>query len=498
MVNSQFARFGLSQPVLQAVAAMGFEEPSPIQAQAIPALMERRDVAGLSQTGSGKTAAFAIPAVERCLAGGRGLKVLVLCPTRELAVQISGEFEKVAASARGVSVLPIYGGQSYSVQYRGLKDGANVVVGTPGRILDHLERGSLKLEGVEMVVLDEADRMLDMGFREDIAAILAATPEGRQTALFSATMNREVERLVDSLTRDALKIRIGAESLPAPDIEERVYDIGRTDRVEAVRRVLACEGIEYGIIFCSTKLTVDRVMEELNDAGLVCDRLHGDMTQAMRERVLARFRERRISYLVATDVAARGIDVADVEGVINFDLPRDLDDYVHRIGRTGRAGRSGKALSLATRRDAFHVRRIEHSVRRRFPIIPLPGREEIEELRLKALLDRVRVVLEGGEFKLRDHLLTDFIGGEWGPRAVVSAMLEVMAYPKGRPKVEEPRAEDRGSYGPPRRRDGRSGYGGEGGGRGGRRDDREGRDRGPGRPPMRRKNGREGRELPKG
>ena len=338
MPKKLFAELGLSVELLKAVERMGFEEASPIQSATIPALLGGADVVGQSQTGSGKTAAFALPAIELVDASLRAAQVLILCPTRELAVQVAEEVAKLAAFKRGVRELPIYGGQSYQRQFRGLHAGAQIIIGTPGRIMDHLQRGTLKLDQVRMIILDEADRMLDMGFVDDIKTILSHAPEPRQTVFFSATLPRPIQELIKTFTRNPVSIRIEDQALTIPAIDQVYYEVDRRFKVEVLCRLIDLQDIRFGIIFCATKMMVDELAEHLVARGYLADKLHGDMSQAMRERVMAKFRKRGLEFLVATDVAARGLDVEEIEVVFNYDLPHDGEDYVHRIGRTGRAG----------------------------------------------------------------------------------------------------------------------------------------------------------------
>jgi ATP-dependent RNA helicase DeaD len=347
MQKLPFAELGLSPEILKAVEKLGYEEASPIQSAAIPVLLAGADVIGQSQTGSGKTAAFAIPAIELVDPNLREVQVLVLCPTRELAVQVAEEVAHLATFKRGVRELPIYGGASYDRQIRGLKDGTQIVIGTPGRVMDHLERGTLRTDSFKMVILDEADRMLDMGFRDDIDVILGQSPTERQTVLFSATMPAGIRSLIKKHTRDAVQVKIEQVALTIPAIDQVYYEVDRRSKLEALCRIIDLQDIKCSIIFCATKMMCDQLTEHLAARGYVADKLHGDVTQAGRERVMKRFREKKIEFLVATDVAARGLDVDDIEVVFNYDLPHDGEDYVHRIGRTW-AGR--------TNRPRHHIR----------------------------------------------------------------------------------------------------------------------------------------------
>ncbi|MBP8257910.1 MAG: DEAD/DEAH box helicase, partial [Opitutaceae bacterium] len=321
MEKRPFSELGLSPEVLKAVDKMGFEEASPIQTAVIPLALSGRDIVGQSSTGSGKTAAFAIPAISKVDSHVRAVRVLILCPTRELAVQVSEEVGKLSHFKRGLHSVPIYGGQSYERQFRALAAGVQVVIGTPGRLLDHMERGTLKLDGLRMVILDEADRMLDMGFRDDIERILSAVPGNRQLLFFSATMPRGIQEMIKRYSKDPAWVKIEAVTQNAPKVEQVYFEVERRSKVEVLTRVIDLHDFRYGIIFCSTKIMVDELDDHLHSRGYATDRLHGDMSQAQRDRVMEKFRRRGFEFLVATDVAARGIDLDDLEVVFNFDLP---------------------------------------------------------------------------------------------------------------------------------------------------------------------------------
>jgi len=359
MQTKLFSELGLSPESLKAVDKLGFEQASPIQAATIPLLLQGVDVVGQSQTGSGKTAAFGLPAIEKVDVTKRQTQVLVLCPTRELAVQVSEQIHQLAFFKRGLHALPIYGGQSYDRQFMGLRQGAHIVIGTPGRVMDHMRRGTLRLDAVQLVVLDEVDVMLNMGFREDIEFILQASPATRQTVFFSATIPRPIQQLIEKFAKDPRNVRIEQKAMTVPTVEQIYYEVDRRYKVELLTRLIDIHDFKLGIIFCNTKRMVDDLVDHLNAQGYSADRLHGDMSQAMRDRVMNKFRKSDLEFLVATDVAARGIDVDDVQVVFNFDLPYDGEDYVHRIGRTGRQGRSGVAISFASGRELFQIRVIE-------------------------------------------------------------------------------------------------------------------------------------------
>ena len=327
--------------------------------------MQGKDVVGQSQTGSGKTVAFAAPAIEKVVVEERTTQVLILCPTRELAVQVAEEVHKLALFKRGLHALPIYGGQSYDRQLFGLRQGAHIVIGTPGRIMDHMRRGTLRLNTVKMVVLDEVDVMLNMGFRDDIELILQGTPKERQTVFFSATIPRPIQQLIEKYSRDPQIMRIEQKAMTVPTVEQFFYEVDRRYKVDLLTRLIDIHDFKLGLIFCNTRRMVDDLVEHLNAQGYSADRLHGEMTQMMRDRVMNKFRKSGLEFLVATDVAARGIDVENIEVVFNYDLPYDGEDYVHRIGRTGRQGRSGRAISFASGREVFQIRAIERYVNTR-------------------------------------------------------------------------------------------------------------------------------------
>ena len=425
MQKKLFSELGLSPEMLKAVARVGYEEASPIQSEAIPVLLGGADVFGQSQTGSGKTAAFAIPAIERVDASLRAPQVLILCPTRELAVQVAEEVAKLAFFKRGVRELPIYGGQSYERQFRGLQNGAHIVIGTPGRVMDHLERGTLRLDHLKMVILDEADRMLDMGFIEDIKTILSRMPEERQTVMFSATLPAPIRHLVESFMRHPVNIRIEAQTLTVPAIEQVYYELDRRAKVEVLCRLIDLEDIKFGLIFCATKMMVDELTEHLTARGYAADKLHGDMSQAMRERVMAKFRKRGLEFLVATDVAARGVDVDDIEVVFNYDLPQDSEDYVHRIGRTGRAGRSGKAITFVAGREIWKLQNIMRATKGKIHRARIPSAGEVEQKRTSVFYELLRDTLESGTYKRHDELIDQLLDQGHTPTDIASALIHL-------------------------------------------------------------------------
>jgi ATP-dependent RNA helicase DeaD len=403
-----FAALNLSPPVMRALHDMGFEEPSPIQARTIPLLLEGKDVIGQAQTGTGKTAAFGVPIVERVDTRLSHTQALVLTPTRELCLQVAGEMAKLGMY-RALNTLPIYGGQSIDRQVRALMHGVHVVVGTPGRVMDHLRRGTLKLDQVRMVVLDEADEMLDMGFVEDIEWILQQVPTPRQTLLFSATMPEPILRLARRYLTDPERVTIAPESLTVPQITQVYYEIRGHDRVEGLSRILDYENVERAIIFCRTKKGADELGEALQGRGYLAETIHGDLNQAQRNRVMKRFRDGQVELLVATDVAARGLDIENVTHVINYEIPQDPEAYVHRIGRTGRAGKSGEAITLIHPREYRQLRQIERAVRTRIDRREIPSLADLaERQREQAQKDLREAVEEGGLTEFR-QMLSDLL-----------------------------------------------------------------------------------------
>ncbi len=448
MTTKLFSELGISPELLKAIDKLGFEQASPIQAEALPVLMAGHDVVGQSQTGSGKTAAFAVPAIEKVDPQLRVVQVIILCPTRELAGQVSEEVHKLALFKRGIHALPIYGGQSYERQFLGLKAGAQIVIGTPGRVMDHMRRGTLRLDKVKMVILDEADVMLDMGFRDDIEIILQGVPKERQTVFFSATMPRPIQELIQKYSRDPQNVRIEHTALTVPTVEQIYYEVDRRYKIELLTRLIDIHDLKLGIIFCNTKRMVDELVDHLNAQGYSADRLHGDMSQAMRDRVMNKFRKSGLEFLVATDVAARGIDVDDVQVVFNYDLPYDAEDYLHRIGRTGRAGRSGRAISFVAGRELFQIYHIERFTKVKMHHGKPPTQNEVDEARANVFLVKLRATLQSGDFKRQDHLIERLLEEGFTSTDIASALLHQLQGGEGAPaakpaRVETPLREER-------------------------------------------------------
>lgn len=418
-----FAALGLSDALIATLSGLGYDEPTPIQAQAIPLLLAGRDVIAQAQTGTGKTAAFALPIIER-VTDDHAVQALVLAPTRELAVQVAEAIHRYGRH-RALRVLPIYGGQPIERQLRGLAQGAQVVVGTPGRVLDHLRRGSLRFDHLRMVVLDEADEMLDMGFAEELEAILQLAPAERQTALFSATLPPAVQNLTLRYTRQPVRVSIAAEQLAAPRIRQIYYEVLARDKLDALCRVLDAEMPQLAIVFCRTRQEADDIGERLQGRGYAAESLHGDLSQAVRDRVMRRFREGQLDVLVATDVAARGLDIAEVSHVINYDVPTDPESYVHRIGRTGRAGRDGVAITFITPRERRMLQTIERVTRTRIERCRMPTLADVAARRRAALRDQLREAMAAPGLESYAALV-DVLAGEHDVRALAAAAIKLL------------------------------------------------------------------------
>lgn len=392
----RFEELQINEDILKAVEDMGFEEASPIQAQSIPVIMTGRDIVGQAQTGTGKTAAYSIPLLQKIDPELKKVQAIVLCPTRELAVQVAEEIRKLAKYMSDIKVLPVYGGQEIVRQIKSLKTGVQVVVGTPGRVMDHMRRKTVKFDHVSMVVLDEADEMLDMGFREDMETILTDTPENRQTVMFSATMAKPIMEIARTFQQDAEVIKVVRKELTVENIDQFYYEVRPKNKNEVLCRLIDIYNPKLSVVFCNTKRQVDDLISELKGRGYFADGIHGDMKQAQRDRVMADFRSGKTEILIATDVAARGIDVEDVDIVFNYDLPQDEEYYVHRIGRTGRAGREGLALSFVSGKEVYKLKDIEHYCKTKIKAKPIPSLDDVKNTKLEVLFDKVRETVEAG------------------------------------------------------------------------------------------------------
>ena len=400
--KSLFSDLDLPAPLMRALADVGYESPSPIQAATIPPLLEGRDVLGQAQTGTGKTAAFALPILARLDARSKKPQALVLAPTRELAIQVAEAFQTYAQHLPGFQVLPVYGGQGYGQQLSALRRGVQVVVGTPGRVIDHLERGTLDLSELRCLVLDEADEMLRMGFIDDVEAVLKKTPDTRQVALFSATMPPQIKRIAQTYLKDPVEIAIKATTATAVNIRQRYWMVSGVHKLDALTRILEAEPFDAMIVFARTKLGTEELADKLAARGLAAAAINGDIEQKQRERIIAQLKDGRIDVLVATDVAARGLDVERISHVLNYDIPYDTESYVHRIGRTGRAGRSGEAILFVTPRERGMLRAIERATRQQIEQMELPSVEAVNERRVAKFLDRIGTGLQAedlGQFR---------------------------------------------------------------------------------------------------
>ncbi|QSZ66477.1 DEAD/DEAH box helicase [Methanofollis aquaemaris] len=441
-----FSSFPISPNILKAIEDMGFEEPTPIQKLAIPQILEGKDVTGQAQTGTGKTAAFGIPLVEKISPEDPRTQALILSPTRELALQTSGEIKRLSRHQGNLSVVPIYGGQPIGRQFGALRHGAQIIVGTPGRVIDHLERGTLSLDAVQTVVLDEADQMLDMGFREDIERILSETPEDRQTVLFSATMPGPIRDISRRFQRDPAFVRVQQKEMTVPQVEQLSVTVRGREKPEVLSMLLQIYNPELTIVFCNTKQGVDDLTTQLHTLGVRAEALHGGMKQVQRDRVMGRFRNDAIDVLIATDVAARGIDVEDVELVINYDLPQDIEYYIHRIGRTARAGRGGRAITFVGPRDGYRLRAIQRHSRARIHNLPVPTKRDVEESRMRNLAEKVRQTIEEGDLDRYAGIVDRVIGeDDLSAQDVAAALLKMMlSHGTTRPKSTAAEPEDRG------------------------------------------------------
>ena len=428
MTNLKFEELQISNQLVRAVKDMGFEEATPIQSKAITKILDGKDIIGQSQTGTGKTAAFGLPCIDMIDVNNKKLQAVILSPTRELAIQICEEFRKFLKYKEEIKVLPVYGGQPIVRQISALKKGVQIVVGTPGRVMDHMKRRTLKMETVKMVVLDEADEMLDMGFREDIETILDKIPEDRQTVLFSATMAPEIMELTDKYLVKPEVIKVARKELTVPNIEQIYFEIKEKTKVEATSRLMDMYSPELVVIFCNTKKRVDELVEHLQGRGYFAEGLHGDLKQIQRDIVMKKFRNRTIEILVATDVAARGIDVDDVDMVINYDLPQDEEYYVHRIGRTGRAGRSGKAFSFVVGREIYKLRDIMKYTKAKVKLGKLPSLTDIEEAKTNNFIEKVKSVIEEGRLTKYINIVENIINEDISAVDISAALLKMNLY----------------------------------------------------------------------
>lgn len=460
---------GIDGRILRAVKELGFEHMTPIQEQAIPLFMTGRDIIGQAQTGTGKTAAFGIPILQKINPENRSLQAVILCPTRELAMQAADELRKFAKYMNGIKVLPVYGGQEIYKQIKNLKTGVQIVVGTPGRVMDHMRRRTLKMDQVHTVVLDEADEMLNMGFREDIETILKEMPEERQTGLFSATMPKPILDITKTYQKDAAYVKMTPKEVTIPLIKQAYYQVRKQDKEEVLCRLIDYYTPGRALIFCNTKRMVDELTEHLKGRGYEVEGLHGDLTQGQRDTVMNLFRSGRTNILIATDVAARGIDVSDVEAVYNFDVPEDIEYYVHRIGRTGRAGKTGRSFTLVVGREAYKIRDIERICHTKIKERKVPSAADITARKAEKILKEAMTVIENEDISRASEYILDAVAlGQYSATQIAAAFMKM----KLGDEIEDIRAEKFFFEKKP--------FQGGRGGKGGRSDGRNGRSGGKG------------------
>ena len=408
----KFEELNIDERILRAIEDMGFEVTSPIQTQAIPAVCEGIDVVGQAQTGTGKTAAYTIPMLMKINPQIKKPQAIVLCPTRELAVQVAEEIRKLAKYMSDIKVLPVYGGQEIVRQIKSLKTGVQIIVGTPGRVMDHMRRKTVKFDNINMVILDEADEMLDMGFREDMETILTDTPQDRQTVMFSATMPKAIMDIARNFQKDAKVIKVVRKELTVSNIEQFYYEVRPKNKTEVLCRLIDIYNPRLSVVFCNTKRQVDELISELKGRGYFADGIHGDMKQQQRDRVMDDFRSGKVDILIATDVAARGIDVDDVDMVFNYDIPQDEEYYVHRIGRTGRAGRSGMALSFISGKEVYKLKDIERYCKTKILAKPVPSLDDVKNTKVDNMFEKIKQTIEEGGLTDMVNLVEEHVNQE--------------------------------------------------------------------------------------
>ena len=440
METIRFEDLELDAKIMRAITDMGFEAASPIQGQAIPLELQGLDIIGQAQTGTGKTAAFGIPLLQKIDPKNKKPQAIILCPTRELAIQVSEEIRRLAKYMHGVKVLPIYGGQEIGRQIRSLKDGVQVIIGTPGRVMDHMRRKTVKMDQIHTVVLDEADEMLNMGFLEDMVTILSALPEERQTLMFSATMPQAIQRIAANFQKDPQIVRVVKKELTVPKVTQYYYEVKPKNKLEVMCRLLDLYDPKLSVVFCNTKKQVDELVQGLQGRGYFAEGLHGDLKQEQRDRVMRAFRTGRTDILVATDVAARGIDVDDVEAVFNYDVPQDDEYYVHRIGRTGRAGREGKAFNLVVGKEVYKLREIQRYCKTRIIPQAIPSLDDVTSIKADKILDQVGEVLQDSDLsKVIDIVEKRVLEEDYTTLDLAAALLKMMMGEEGEELLEENR-----------------------------------------------------------
>lgn len=463
METEKFDDLKISKELLKAIREIGFEEMTPIQAKAIPLILQGRDIIGQAQTGTGKTLAFGLPLLESINPKLRRPQAIVLCPTRELAIQVAEELQSVLKHKRDITVLPVYGGQPIDRQIRTLKTGAHVIVGTPGRTIDHIRRGTLKLEAVTTVVLDEADEMLNMGFIDDVETILQHIPEERQTLLFSATMPSVILNLTRTYQKNPEFVKVVHKQLTVPNVEQSYFEVRESAKLDVLCRIVDMYGLKSSLVFCNTKRKVDEVVAQLDGRAYLAQGLHGDMTQVQRLHAMERFKRNRSEILVATDVAARGLDIDDIEAVFNYDMPQDEEYYVHRIGRTARAGKSGLAFSFVVGSEIHMLREIESYASIKIDHKKIPSIADVEGTKASTVLEKAKSVIDGGSLEQYERLIEPLLEEDYTSLDIASALLKMVMDEEGKEyeketdlmtaqlKILKKKARPR-SFGPGRRR----------------------------------------------
>jgi ATP-dependent RNA helicase DeaD len=424
MESLLFEDLKLSREMKRAIADMGFEEATPIQSLALPHILDGKDVIGQAQTGTGKTAAFGIPVLENLDSSVKGVQAVILCPTRELAIQVAEEIKKLSKYKK-TTVLPVYGGQPIERQIKALKRGVQIIIGTPGRVMDHIHRRTLRMDHVKMIILDEADEMLDMGFRDDIEFVLEHIPKERQMLLFSATMSPQILGITRKYQNKPEMLKVAHQELTVPEIEQIYFEVKEQMKLDVLTRLIDMHNLKLALVFCNTKRRVDRLVGHLQTRGYFADGLHGDMSQNQRDRVMNKFRKGQIEILVATDVAARGIDVDDVEAVFNYDVPNNEEYYVHRIGRTGRAGRKGQAFTFVSGKEIYQLRDIQRYTKVRIEQQKIPSIREVEEVKRDMFLERLRKEMDDGDIDREIHLIERLMEEDYSSVDIAAALLKL-------------------------------------------------------------------------
>jgi ATP-dependent RNA helicase DeaD len=427
MNTLKFEELNLSKEIERAIADMGFEEATPIQSSAIPVMLSGKDIIGQAQTGTGKTASFGIPIIESIDAHLKKVQAIVLCPTRELAIQVSEEIGELLKYKKNIKIVPIYGGQSIDRQIRSIQSGVQIVIGTPGRVIDHINRGTLKLDNVKIVVLDEADEMLDMGFRDDMEMILKQVPKERQTVMFSATMPKQILDLSKKYLKSPEHIKVVHKEMTVPNVHQYYIELKPSMKLEALTRLIDIHNPKLSLVFSNRKKSVDELVSHLQARGYSAEGLHGDMKQMMRDRVMSKFRSGKLEVLVATDVAARGIDVDDIDAVFNYDMPQDDEYYVHRIGRTARAGRAGQAFTFVVGKEFRTIKEIERYTKTKIVNIKIPSMKDVEEIRTNTLVNEIKAVIDDEkDLKKYTDIVEKLMNEDYSSVEIASGLLKML------------------------------------------------------------------------